>query len=211
MILFEQLINEVDQATAAKNIAEIVGVNLAEVGQHRQLEATYDYCDEDGQLLYQVLRYVPKDFSVQRPDPTTGDWFPDLGDTRKVLYCLQDVIGAAQVIVVEGEKDANALNAILADKCGCGDAVATTNPFGAGQWLKQYNECLQDKDVVVVPDMDKQGLKHAEAVCRHLRGVAASVRQVNLPEKDVSAYLERYNPSDLFKLIRFEDYVRIEA
>ena len=34
----------------------------------RRIVATYDYTDENGTLLYQVVRYDPKDFRQRRPD-----------------------------------------------------------------------------------------------------------------------------------------------
>ena len=46
--------------------------------------ATYDYTDADGKLLYQVLRYEPKDFRQRRPDGN-GGWIPKL-EERRVLY-----------------------------------------------------------------------------------------------------------------------------
>ena len=33
----------------------------------RQLVAAYDYCDEAGDVLFQVVRYEPKDFRQRRP------------------------------------------------------------------------------------------------------------------------------------------------
>ena len=185
---------------------DIVGVSLADLGQYRKLEATYTYCDEDGAPLYDVLRYRPKGFSVRRLDPITGDWLSDLGDTRKVLYRLPSVINAAQVVVVEGEKDADCLNTLLSDRYG--EVIATTNAFGAGQWRKEYSESLEGKDVIVIPDSDKRGMDHAVDVCCSLQGVAATVRQVNLPEeagvKDVSDYLRVHSFYDLAELAGLE-------
>jgi putative DNA primase/helicase len=34
--------------------------------------AAYDYHDENGKLLYQVVRFEPKDFRQRRPN---GEWF----------------------------------------------------------------------------------------------------------------------------------------
>jgi len=212
MILFEQSIQCVDPTTACKNIAEIVGVNLTDV-ERRRLEATYDYRDEHGKLLYQVLRYQPKDFRAQRPDSITDGWLSELGDTRKVLYRLPDVAKAALVIVVEGEKDADCLNTLLSDTSG--EVVATTNPFGAGKWLKQYSDCLEGKDVIVIPDSDKRGMDHAKDVCSSLQGVAATVRQVSLPQelgvKDVSDYLKGHTLHDAAELFGIEEYVYTAA
>jgi hypothetical protein len=48
--------------------------------------AKYDYTDENGKLLYQVLRYEPKNFRQWRPDGR-GGWIHDAGD-RKVPASL---------------------------------------------------------------------------------------------------------------------------
>ena len=50
---------------------------------------TYDYKDESGQLLYQVVRYEPKDFRQRRPDGQ-GGWIWNLQGVRRVLYRLQE-------------------------------------------------------------------------------------------------------------------------
>jgi len=38
----------------------------------RKIVATYDYTDESGNLLFQVVRYDPKDFRQRRPDGKGG-------------------------------------------------------------------------------------------------------------------------------------------
>lgn len=50
--------------------------------------ATYDYSDADDTLLYQTVRFEPKDFRHRRPDGN-GGWIWKLGD-RRVLYRLQE-------------------------------------------------------------------------------------------------------------------------
>src|SRR5262249_14374341 len=42
----------------------------------------YDYTDENGELLYQVVRLEPKDFRQRRPGGK-GGWIWSLGDTRR--------------------------------------------------------------------------------------------------------------------------------
>src|SRR5512139_1614153 len=51
----------------------------------RQIVATYDYRDEGGALLYQKVRYAPKDFRIRRPDGN-GGWDWSKGKARPVLY-----------------------------------------------------------------------------------------------------------------------------
>ncbi len=57
--------------------------------QRPQIVATYDYRDEAGALLYQVVRHQPKDFRQRRSDGR-GGWIYSLGDTRRVLYRFPD-------------------------------------------------------------------------------------------------------------------------
>lgn len=146
--------------------------------------AAYDYRDEDGTLLYQVVRYIPKGFRQRRPDGR-GGWIWKLGDVHRVLYRLPELLHRSEdapVWIVEGEKDADVL-------AGHGLA-ATTNAGGAGKWKSENTATLKDADVLIVPDTDAPGLAHGEEVARHLRGTAARVRMLTLPQgKDVADFL----------------------
>jgi hypothetical protein len=161
---------------------------------------TYDYTDERGRLLFQVVRFSPKDFRQRRPDGQ-GGWTWKLGDVRRVLYCLPAIIAAPTdqtIFVVEGEKDA--------DRLAEENQLATTCPGGAGKWRPEYGEVLAGRHVVILPDNDDPGRLHAAQVSQALLGVAASVRIVelpNLPAKgDVSDWLESGGTaSDLWTLI----------
>lgn len=142
---------------------------------HGPALAVYDYVDEDGTLLFQVLRTTGKQFPQRRPDPArkTG-WNWKLGDVRRVLYRLPKVIEAVrdgtQIWLTEGEKDAHALEAR--------GLVATCNPGGAGKFRQEYAEFLRDASVTIVADKDKPGQAHARQVAAFLDGVAARVRIV---------------------------------
>jgi hypothetical protein len=141
----------------------------------KQIAATYDYYDEAGELLFQSVRYDPKDFRQRRPDGV-GGWIWDLKGVRRVLYRLPQLVESAEgatVYVVEGEKDADRLVEL--------GFVATTNPGGAGKWRAEYNDYLSGKHVVILPDNDEPGRQHAEQVARSVYGVAACVRVVSLP------------------------------
>jgi hypothetical protein len=56
-----------------------------------EIVATYDYCDQDGRLLYQKVRSEPKDFRIRRPDGN-GGWIWSMGDVKPVLYRLQELL-----------------------------------------------------------------------------------------------------------------------
>ena len=148
---------------------------------------TYDYRDEAGLLLYQVVRLEPKSFRQRRRD-SEGKWVWSLGNVRRVLYRLPELLRAdpaAPVYVVEGEKDVEALRRL--------GLVSTCNSGGAGKWHESYATSLRGRDVVILPDADEPGRRHAEAVRQALAGQARSVRVVELPlaagRKDVSDWL----------------------
>jgi 5S rRNA maturation endonuclease (ribonuclease M5) len=139
----------------------------------RRIVATYDYVDAAGRLLFQVVRFSPKDFRQRRPDGRGGfTW--NLDGVTPVLYRLPEVLEAARrgatIYVAEGEKDVEALRTA--------GAVATCNPGGAGKWRTEFAETLRGAHVVVVRDKDDPGRRHAEAVVASLRGVAQRVRLV---------------------------------
>ena len=70
-------------------------------------------------------------------------------------------------------------------------AVATTNPGGAGKWLKEYSELLRGSEVRIVADRDKSGIDHARRVARSLEGIAASVEILQAGRgKDASDHLD---------------------
>lgn len=154
----------------------------------KRIEATYDYLAADGELLYQVVRFVPKGFSQRRPDGK-GKWTWSLNGTRRVPYWLPELLAAdkqATVYIGEGEDDLDRLRALGLE--------STTNSEGAGKWRDELSEYLRDCNVVILSDNDEAGRRHAEQVARSLRGKAASVKVLelpNLPDKgDVSDWLD---------------------
>ena len=101
--------------------------------QRREIER-YPYADENGEHLYDVVRYEPKSFAQQRAD---GAWSMD--GVRYVLYRLQRVIEAVAcaitIFIVEGEKDVHAIEAA--------GGYATCNPGGAGRWRDSYTQFFE--------------------------------------------------------------------
>ena len=152
-------------------------------GKRREV-AAYDYVDEAGALLFQVVRFEPKDFRQRKPTGNGGlEW--KLGTTRRVIYRLPETITAVKagriIFVVEGEKDVATLVAWGFD--------ATCNAGGAGKWKPEHSETLRGAHVVIIPDADKPGRDHAASVAASLAGVAAKVKVVELPgAKDTTAW-----------------------
>jgi hypothetical protein len=178
---------------ALEDIVAALGLELADLFPAREHAKTtprrevesYDYTDEDGTLLYQVVRYAPKAFRQRRPDGS-GGWIWNLRGTRRVLYRLPKVLGAvahgAAIYVVEGEKDVAALEAA--------GEVATCSPGGAEKWRDEYSDALSGARVIVVADRDAAGRKHAREVAESVARTASSVRVVEpLDGKDAHDHL----------------------
>jgi len=148
-------------------------------GAETKIIATYDYTDAYGKLLYQVIRYDPKDFRQRQPDGN-GAWLWNLKGVKPVLYRLPEVWKAVRegqtVYVCEGEKDADALRAK--------GLTATTNSGGAEKWRTEYSEALNSAKVVILPDKDAPGQRHAAKVVASLHGKAKSIKIVELPDMD---------------------------
>ncbi|MCA1807722.1 MAG: hypothetical protein LC687_07735 [Actinobacteria bacterium] len=139
----------------------------------------YYYKDENGKELFRVSR---------RP----GGGF--------ILYRLPELLNSNgnRIFVTEGEKDVNILfrNGI----------TATTNPAGAGKWKDEYSSYLKDKEVIILPDNDIVGHRHASQVARSVLPYAKQVKIVDLPglghKEDVYDWLDRGNTvKDLNNLV----------
>lgn len=160
-------------------------------------DAVYDYRSADGTLIYQVVRYRPKDFRIRRPDGA-GGWLWDMGDVERVPFNLPAVVKASEVIVVEGEKDAERLAAH--------GLVATSNAGGAGKWRPEWGGLFAGKSVTIIPDNDDPGRSHAIEVMASLEGHARRVRVVELPgvkpKGDVSDWLDNHSIDELRDLLR---------
>ncbi len=180
---FVMLLEGLTFPQAAEKLARRAGISLDGIKttpptQRREVCA-YDYRDENDKLLFQAVRFVPKDFRQRRPDGK-GGWVWNLQGVRLVPYRLGEVLNACnngkRIIVAEGEKDCDMLAAL--------GFTATCNPMGAGKWKDAYTATLTGAHVVIIADKDGAGRKHAAQVRRELEGKAASVRVIELPGRE---------------------------
>ncbi len=171
--------------------------------------AVYDYTDEAGRLLFQVLRTAGKEFRQRRPDPgARSGWKWSTGGVRRVLYRLPQVIeavGAGQTIwIAEGEKDVEAL-----ERAG---VVATCNPGGAGKWRGEYDRVLAGADVRIVQDRDEPGRKHGLAVAEGLRRAGCTVTVCEaLAGKDATDHLAAGHSLDSLSVVQSDPAPRSEC
>jgi 5S rRNA maturation endonuclease (ribonuclease M5) len=187
-------------------IAEALGLTMndlvAESGESRpeKRETVYPYRDEEGAVLFEVVREDGgpdgKKIWQRRPGQTKGG----LGDVRRVLYDLPELLATEPggvVAIVEGEKCCEAL--------GKRGVTATTNPHGAGKWRQEFTDWLKAKlpgrRFVIFPDHDEQGHKHAEEVYHSLRRAGLKVKTALMeglkPKEDVADWLKTHTDADL--------------
>lgn len=145
----------------------------------KKIVATYDYKDENSNVLFQVCRTQPKSF-LQRHSDGKGGWIWSTKGVRKVLYHLPDILKAPIVYFVEGEKDADALW-----ECGL---VATTSPGGSKNWRPEYAQCLYGKKVIIIPDNDEAGYAYARDVASALME-KCELACILLEAKDIADWL----------------------
>ncbi|MHB1507974.1 MAG: hypothetical protein ACYCST_07140 [Acidimicrobiales bacterium] len=174
--------------------------------------AVYPYHDEQGALLYEVVRRPPKWFVQRRPNGN-GGFIYDLDGIEPVLYRLPELLkGSAAgepVFLVEGEKDADRLAEL--------GLVATTSSRGAGpKWDERLAACFTGASVVyVIADNDPPGRKaareRAELVARKVSDVRLIMKLPSAGEDDgfdVSDFLDAgYDVARLWEIADAGDQV----
>jgi putative DNA primase/helicase len=138
--------------------------------------ARWDYLDAEGKLIACVYRYDPA--------PGRKEFRPWDARRRKMappeprpLYNQPGMVSAAQVVLVEGEKCAQAL--IDAGFC------ATTAMHGANAPVEKTDwSPLAGKAVLIWPDRDKPGFAYAEAASQAVLTAGATSCAILLPPDD---------------------------
>ena len=180
-----------------KAVVEAVGFSLRDLfarplAQSGPGNLYYDYVDEDGEILYQVVRKPDKAFLHRRPDDK-GGWEWSASGVRKVLYRLPQVLEAIEngetVIVTEGEKDVHTFEHY--------GYVATCCSGGAQGWRKEFGDIFKGANVVLCGDQDVAGQSYLRQVRESLTS-AANVSKVELPAlfKDITDWHEARGSQD---------------
>lgn len=170
------------------SITEAMGVAMKELftdtsnGQAlRKTTRIFDYTDEGGSLLYQVVREDllngKKDFKQRRPGEN-GGWIWKLEDTRRVLYRLPHILQEADapIVIHEGEKAVE--SAVAADLPG----VHTTTAGGSNAPDKTDFSAVKGREVIICPDNDQSGEDYLHVVADMAKAARAlSVKVLRLP------------------------------
>lgn len=161
-------------AAADMTLAELFSENGAP--RARTIVTSYDYRDQHGAVVYQVVRYAPKDFRQRRPDGK-GGWTWSMQGVRRVVYHLDELAETERVYLTEGEKDADRLVSV--------GLRATTSPGGANAWRREYGEQIAKagvREVVLLPHHDEPGAAYARAAATDCRAAGLTVRVLALPD-----------------------------
>lgn len=162
----------------------------------RTVVAEYVYTDEHGHALAKKIRYEPKFFSWSRFE--SGEWKNGLGKVKPGLYRWAEVKNEPWILIVEGEKDADA---------GAQIGLPTTTSGGVNTWTEAHSALLAGKSVVILADADGPGRAHARAVAKALwdarqgattgKSACATIKILELPgSKDLSEALEKGLPKE---------------
>lgn len=179
---FPRVIDEIRQwlgfapPIARPLVRDIRSVPMDELGPYT---AKWDYCTAQGELIACVYRYDPPTGKEFRPwDVRARMWrAPD----PRPLYNLPKVSSARSIVLVEGEKCADALIGI--------GMVSTTAMNGAKAPIDKTDwSPLKGKDVLIWPDRDAPGWDYAENAAKACtlagcRSVAILVPPVDKPVK----------------------------
>jgi len=181
------------------------------------IKATYDYVDELGKRLFQVLRFEPVNAAKQfrqRVGPEQEKW--SIKGVRIVPFHLPELIEAIAedhpVFICEGEKDVLTL--------ARHGIPATCNPMGAGKWWPEFNPIFRDANVVICVDNDEPGRNHGNLVARNLLPIAACVRLLDLadhcsmqPSEDITDWFIRRDGSaaQLWEIVEHLPQIRTPA
>lgn len=139
-----------------------------------QLIDTYDYLDRDGVLVYQVLRFEPKDFKQRQPNG--GGWVYNLTGVERVLYRLPQLIAEPDrwVSFAEGEKDALRLADMgMLSTCIAGGTNGPIPP-------QMVDDLKGHAGVAIYPDNDAPGVAFATKIARLLFDAGIPVKVVQL-------------------------------
>lgn len=170
---FKEVLGGIAQDFGISTPAKQETYKKAKPFEHYQLGSPiekYPYTSAKGKVLYYNCRFSPKTF--RQCDPMGLSW--SVKQIKpKVPYQLPKVIEAKTVFILNGEKACNKMNDI--------GQVGTCNVAGEGNWTSDLNPYFKGKEVILIPDNDSQGRKHVAAVCSELKGVAASIKLLDLP------------------------------
>lgn len=159
-------INKISNAEAAKKLGnghdhEAAFLTGQKAKPPNNPSGVWEYKSATGATLGYICRYDKGDKKTYRPYTCWSDgWKFKAFPTPRPLYNLDKIAGASKILVVEGEKTAEAATLLLPDW------VVTTWQGGASSVAQTDWTPLKGKEVWVWPDADEPGRTAASAILR---------------------------------------------
>lgn len=159
-----------------------------------KLLGIFEFVDKDNNPLYYKAKFRKPDGTKETPYyHIEGDKVINNRGADEVPYNLYNVLAAIRlgetVIFVEGEKDANTINSLLAKE---GYAATSTKGCKDLEMLKTYKS-----KIYVIGDTGEAGERYKWHIWKEFRGMSESFKFINLPglknlgdNKDVTDWLE---------------------
>lgn len=161
----------------AKTLGTAPRADMVELGPK---VADWKYRDLHGNIIASVARYEPDGpasktyrpfcYKIEDGKPVWRMGAP----TLRPLYRLPEIVTSNAIVLVEGEKCAQALADLGID--------ATTAMQGAHSPVEKTDwSPIQGKTIVIWPDNDAPGQEYATKVADHLRAIGCEVSIVEIP------------------------------
>lgn len=182
-------------AEAIKYLANLY--YLDEVTQTKEKRFSFIYKNKKGDELFKKIKIVGQhgDKGYSWMHKKDGEWIATSGKIDPILYNLDKFKDCMELIICEGERDADNLNALGLS------ALATTAPFGAGSWNDSLTKCLEDIPVIYFCyDLGNEEYVHGHADKIKKAYPDVDLKIINVPgevrDDDITDYLETILPKE---------------
>ncbi|MGA9797438.1 MAG: CHC2 zinc finger domain-containing protein [Terriglobales bacterium] len=181
-------LNGLDESKGIEHYSRALGIEPLFRPPYPNAEAFYSYTDEYQIPLYQVIRLPGKQFVVRHF--TQGGWVYSLTGVTRTLYNRAGIFSCRNIVIVEGEKDADRVNGLdLRDDESL--PIQATTSGDANSWKDRHAKLFERKNVTILPDADEPGRGYQEAIVKSLDSRNIPYRVLIFDGyKDVSEYLD---------------------
>jgi len=176
---------------AARRIQELEGIRDDPAPAARpkfEIVRTHSYHDENGVEVWQKIKLADGTFRCRRRE---GDrWIYNLDGIKPIPYRLDKIVDAPDVIITEGERDADTVAAL--------GYPATSAPNGKDSWPDEITTIFAGKVIRIIYDAGNDAA--AFRVALKLSAVCKDVFILKVPlpdhEADITDYLSLFTTDD---------------
>ena len=183
-----------------------------EINRAKRISKVYGYQDADGRLVFEVVRFDPKDFRQRRPLMDgrfawglSQGWYAPSGKDYRLLKDSvpdpskppsNDAVWLDKIDpllynlpLVKTAVDAGGSVYIVegekdADSICAQGYIGTTCPMGAGKWQGSHTEVLRGcSNAIIISDKDACGREHATSVAEELLSIGVNVKVIEMPDR----------------------------